>query len=182
MNNDRDDQELDGLIQRALQSKAELAKLDSSAVFNRVASLVATVAAAGLSLVLGYSSLFDSERGGAATFEEQIESLNQMEESAVELIGFVESQRGRLEEAERVVAELREEQETLEPLVSANRQAVEAMFVVQERRQEARVWLERWIGFLFGVAASLVASLLITAGRQLRARWNTGQSPAPTAE
>ena len=57
--------------------------------------------------------------------------------------------------------ELKDEQSKLQPLVSADKEVVEALFSAQEARAKESAKVERWIGFVLGVAASIVASIFL---------------------
>ncbi|MEL6772210.1 MAG: hypothetical protein AAFP18_14200 [Bacteroidota bacterium] len=149
---------------------------------DKVLRVVALLLAASGGLTFGSSvrevqdALFPPEVSTDSSFAAQIGALNEMEANARELIGFTEDQRARLREAEALVAELRREQETLEPVVSANREAVDALFAAQEARAASRVRSERWIGFTLGVLASLVASVIVLA---IQYFWRRRKQPPP---
>ena len=98
-------------------------------------------------------------------YRQQLEQLNQVESNISEFLAFIEEQKVELKDAEETIAALESEQQTLEPIVQSNRDVVEALFQVQEERTKANVWRERGIGFILGTFASLVASLLWSAGQ-----------------
>jgi cadmium resistance protein CadD (predicted permease) len=54
---------------------------------------------------------------------------------------------------------IKDEENKIHPLVEADKRIIDAMFVVQEQRNQAAQAKERWIGFALGVLASLIASL-----------------------
>lgn len=95
----------------------------------------------------------------------QIESLIQMEASLMELQGFVQNQRRTVIEYQNTVAELEKEKQSLEPLVKADKEIIGKLFEIQEKRAKDRVWTERAIGFVSGVLASLLVTLLATFGK-----------------
>jgi hypothetical protein len=66
----------------------------------------------------------------------------------------------KLKESEDMVTSLKNERERLEPVIVADRKAIQAVFDLQDERNRANIWRERWIGFGFGVLASVVASII----------------------
>ena len=100
------------------------------------------------------------ERRQSLTYKIQMDQLDETESNLRELLLFINNQRGKLKQTEDVIESLESERERLEPLVSADRQLVDAIFEVQEERSRSSAARERWIGFGLGVVASLFASLL----------------------
>ena len=93
-------------------------------------------------------------------YARQISSLNQIRGNLQDLIKFVDSQREQLKQSEYMLTSLKNEHDKLKPLVEADRQIVDSLFIAQETRNKEAQNRERWIGFGFGVIASLVASFL----------------------
>ena len=93
-------------------------------------------------------------------YQTQIQKLNQMETNVKQLLAFVDNQKKNLQETEDTIYSLKSEKERLKPLVETDRAVVEALFKAQEERTNANIWRERWIGFGFGVVASLLASFI----------------------
>lgn len=93
-------------------------------------------------------------------YQNQIQQLDQMETNVKQLLAFVDNQKRTLQETEDTISNLKSEKEKLKPLVETDRAVVEAIFKAQEERTNANIWRERWIGFGFGLAASLVASFV----------------------
>jgi hypothetical protein len=106
-------------------------------------------------------------------YSDQIAKLGQAENALRDLASFVENQRKRLEAAELAVGSLRTERARLRPLVEADRRIVEALFAAQEVRNAQSQRRERIVGFGFGVATSLVASILWHVVTLLLARRRT---------
>jgi len=98
-------------------------------------------------------------------FKAQINQLNETEKSLKTLLNFVESQRDKVTQNEQSIKQLETEKQKLEPLVNADREAVEALFKVQEERAKANASQERWIGFGLGILASIIASFIMVIGR-----------------
>lgn len=126
-----------------------------------VTSIVASIISAGIL----YLDKVDKQRREdtrlrSVNYQAQIKQLEQTEVGIRQLLSFIEIQKGNIREAEDAVASLKKEKESLKPLVESDRAVVDAIFRAQEERNQKNVWRERWIGFAFGVAASLVASFI----------------------
>lgn len=102
----------------------------------------------------------ESQRLQNLNYQTQIQQLNQTENNIKQLLQFVETQKTTLRNTEDTIFLLKSEQEKLKPLVESDRSVVDAIFRVQEEKNSAGIWRERWIGFGFGVAASLLASFI----------------------
>lgn len=102
----------------------------------------------------------EAVRQQSLSYEIQITELNKMESSLHVLTDFVQDQKQKLKESEELVAALKTEQARLQPVVEADRRAIQAVFDLQEERNRASVRRERWIGFGLGVLASFVASFI----------------------
>lgn len=103
----------------------------------------------------------ETKRLQSLDYQKQIQQLNEMESNVSQLLAFVNHQKKVLQETEDTIAGLKSEREKLQPLVDTERAAVEALFKAQEERVSANVWRERWIGFAFGLLASLIASFIL---------------------
>lgn len=135
-----------------------------------------------LSGVFAYGALTSDDllglRQKPSTYTEQLDRLNHMEGTLQDLKTFVAQERKNLEQSEKLLDDLRFEHETLQPIVSMDRSAVDALFALQNRRAQEAISWERWIGFAMGVVSSIIASLLITGVRLLlRKRRPTSVSP-----
>lgn len=137
-------------------------------VFNK-APWITSIATGILVALIGggifYADRVDKQKREAIRLENldyqtQIKQLNQTETNIKQLLNFVELQKSNIRESQDVVAALKKEKETLKPIVDADKAAVEALFRAQEDRTRTSIWRERWIGFGFGVIASLVASFI----------------------
>ena len=76
------------------------------------------------------------------------------------MLTFIETQKNSLRETEDTITSLQKEREKLKPIVESDRAIVEAIFRAQEERNHANIWQERWIGFAFGIGASVIASFI----------------------
>jgi len=126
---------------------------------------IATCVFLGSGLFAGYAdSKFRVEEQhrheSLATYSQQLQQLDGVQQNLKDLSEFVSQQRTRLQESEQVVSKLQEEKERIEPLVQADRKVVEAVFQLQELRTAGAASLERWIGFALVIGASLLASFI----------------------
>ena len=90
----------------------------------------------------------------------QLEALDKAKTSIQSLGTFIDQQKKQLQLSQTAIDALKDEEKRLHPLVDADRKVIDAMFAVQEQRNQAAQSRERWIGFGFGVLASLIASVL----------------------
>lgn len=137
-----------------------------------VTSAVTVLAAAcgvAVSLYADYNRGYNQEamRLSSSTYQAQVSQLSETERNIRQLLSFIESQKISLRETEDNISKLKSEQETLQPLVSSNREIVDALFRAQEERTKSGIWTERLIGFGFGIVASLIASFIWFVGQYL---------------
>jgi hypothetical protein len=94
------------------------------------------------------------------TFKSQLTKLEEMKKGLESAKFFIDSQKQSLLKAQNQLTELKTEKEKLKPLVQADRELVDAILKIQAKRTHSNTWYERFIGFGFGIAASLIASFL----------------------
>jgi septal ring factor EnvC (AmiA/AmiB activator) len=95
-----------------------------------------------------------------ANYTQQLQHLDNVQQSLKNLSDFVAQQRTSLEESERVISKLKDEKHRIEPLVQADRKIVEAVFQLQEQRAASSALLNYLFGFASGVISSLVATVI----------------------
>lgn len=119
--------------------------------------------------ILGTGIYFADERDRAKReklrlqdlqYDSQINQLKETEKNIKHLLKFIDFQKTNLRETQDAIEGLKEERKKLKPLVESDKAVVEAVFKAQEERQRKNIWRERWIGFAFGLVASLLASFL----------------------
>jgi hypothetical protein len=93
--------------------------------------------------------------------ETQISQLNEMQKSLKELQNFITLQKGKLQSESAALSDIRKEKEKLEPIVNADRKAIQSIIEFQENKYRGQVWKERAIGFIIGFISSLLASFVI---------------------
>lgn len=116
--------------------------------------------AAVFNLVLVYIFQDQPMHGDSDEYTAVISQIKGIEEQLSELSGFLDRERKRVTDTESTLSKLREEKTKLEPVVSTNRQTVDAILAAHSARQRSNAWKERFIGFGFGILASMLASIV----------------------
>jgi sensor c-di-GMP phosphodiesterase-like protein len=142
---------------------------------NRKATIIFTVVSIVISGIVGltldhYASKAtkkaeEARRQANASYAQQIDNLNNVESSLKNLIEFIEVERQKLQDSEKLVSDLKEQEKLLRPVVEADRKIVESLLEIQNQKAQENLSRERWIGFGLGVISSVVASLLIAGIR-----------------
>ena len=112
-------------------------------------------------LILTYG--FPTQVEGSASANEYltvIEKISAMGKQLSDLNGFLEKERTRVANIEATVRSLNDEKTKLEPVVSTQRETVEAILAAHSERTARQAWKERLLGFALGVVASLIASFV----------------------
>jgi hypothetical protein len=110
------------------------------------------------------------------SYTSQVNELNRVEASLRNLIEFVNSQRVKLKDAEDTLAKMKGEVGSIEPVLSARREEINAIFALQENRTKRILVRERAWGILIGVVATLMASSIIWIAKHLLRRARPGES------
>lgn len=92
--------------------------------------------------------------------KEKVTRINQIQNSLKELDNFLEDQEQSIQNQQITLEKLKKENNQIEPIVEANRAIIDKIFLEQERRGKWDLWIGLGIGFLLGIPASFVASLL----------------------
>jgi hypothetical protein len=91
-------------------------------------------------------------------FNRQAESVAKALVAANELSTYLERQQSEVQERNRIIAGLKEEEGKIRPLVQADRATVSAVLEAEAWQRRREIWLERVFSFLLGVASSWVAT------------------------
>ena len=131
----------------------------------KATSFISIIISIAMAVFINYFSNIEAEKrqqelSKNLTFKTQIEQLDTTEKSLKQLLNFINTQKSNMIITEQSINSLKKEKENLQPLVKADRKTVEAIFSAQEIRAEKNANKEHWIGFGFGVGASLLASIL----------------------
>lgn len=118
-----------------------------------VASLVTYVAGQAV----GFLSPTSSKQSSS---QQQIVELDNVKSSLQKLVAYVESQQLRISESQVVLESLSKEKAQLEPVVQAQRDAIDQLFLLQEQRNQRTKLFDMAAGFILGVGSSLVASVV----------------------
>lgn len=73
---------------------------------------------------------------------------------------FLRQQQSQIADTEAILAKLKDEKKMLEPIILTQRETVEAIMSSHASRLARNVWKERLIGFLLGLLASVIASII----------------------
>ena len=104
--------------------------------------------------------------GASDEYTAVISRIKGIEKELSKLSGFLNRERTRVADTESTLSKLKDERTKLEPIVSANRETVDAILAAHSARQRSNAWRERFIGFSFGILASLIASILYSYFKQ----------------
>ena len=96
----------------------------------------------------------------AAEYTSVIAQIETIGKQLSTLSKFLERERTKVADAEGAIKRLESEKASLDPVVAAQRQTVEAVLGAYARRNAANVWKERAIGFVLGLTASIVAAMI----------------------
>lgn len=128
-----------------------------------VASTVAILLGVCASLIYGIADAESGRKNApdfVATYEAQLDQIDRVASSVKNLQEFLDAERSRIEASQKAISTLRAEEAALRPVIEAERQAIDAIFALQAEKQAQNVWWERSYGFISGVVASLLASLI----------------------
>jgi hypothetical protein len=115
-------------------------------------------------LVVAYQNLVTlpqlNQRIGQASpdLDRQIAELDLARNSLQHLIVFVDGQAARIKGQREELGELAKERSELEPLVRVQREAVDELFAIQQRRNRSTRWVDYAVGFLLGICSSILAA------------------------
>ncbi|MEH0090677.1 hypothetical protein V6261_21705 [Vibrio alginolyticus] len=94
------------------------------------------------------------------SYTEQFDLLKSTEKNLNDLSEFISSKKGEIEATKNLIQELEKKRSELEPIVTANQETVDAIFLQQRKDFEKSIWTERGISFALGILASLIASII----------------------
>lgn len=141
------------------------------------AALSVVIGAFVIVLVVYFNSQATLKREAKLTedlsFSNQIQQLNETENNVKTLLAFIQQQRSQMIDTQASLSELKEEQSKLKPLVSADKEVVEALFSAQYKRAKESAKTEKWIGFGLGVVASMVASIFLMIIKYFLRAWRS---------
>lgn len=103
----------------------------------------------------------DSPKDDFGTYTSAIAEIEGISGRLSELVDFLKAERQRLEESEATLRRLHNEKTQLEPVVLAHRDTVNAILAAYARTNSSRAWKERAVGFVSGLMASFLASLVL---------------------
>jgi len=89
-----------------------------------------------------------------------IANIDDVSRKLSDLALFLSREREKVEASEAMVKRLRTEQTQLEPIVTAQRELVDAILAVHARTTASKAWIQYVLTFMTGVVTSLIASVL----------------------
>lgn len=105
----------------------------------------------------------------------QINNLNTMSDNLKQMISFIDAQKNKMIDEEKLLGDIKQEREKIEPLLVADKKVVDAVFKLQEERQQKSIWFDRAIGFFLGITSSMIASIIINNIRKKKVNINKEQ-------
>jgi hypothetical protein len=118
----------------------------------------------------------------AQSYTEQFELLKNTEKNLNDLAEFISSKKGEIEATKSLIQNLETKKSELEPIVNANQEVVDAIFLQQRRDIERTIWVERGISFCLGILASLIATIIWHfVGRFKKEKSNKSMQPTAKA-
>lgn len=94
------------------------------------------------------------------SYSEQFELLKNTEKNLNDLSLFISNKKSEIEATESLILKLEKRKSELEPIVNANQDVVDAIFLQQRKELEKSIWIERGISFGLGILASLIATVI----------------------
>ncbi len=111
-----------------------------------------------------YITIYFARQSPTEPIEEQysmvIADIENMGKQLTTLADFLKTERTKVEESAAVVKRLQDEKIQLEPVVTAQRETVNAILAAHAKTTASHAWKERAIGFVSGVLTSLLATML----------------------
>jgi low affinity Fe/Cu permease len=93
-------------------------------------------------------------------YTDAIQDIERISGQLSNLVEFLKQERAKVEESEATLSKLQSERRQLEPVVVAQRETVNAILSAHARVSASKIWKERALGFVSGLLASLLASLV----------------------
>jgi hypothetical protein len=110
--------------------------------------------------VLVYAFPDKEEDAAPNEYSRMIDQLSRMGSQLTELSAFLEREGERVTDTENTIKRLRDEKSQLEPIVTTERETVDAILAAYSVRIRSSVWKDRIFGFTLGVLASLIATTI----------------------
>lgn len=98
--------------------------------------------------------------GAQEQYSVVIADIESIGKQLTSLAAFLKSERAKVEESEITLRRLREEKTQLEPVVTTHRETVNAILAAHAKTTASRAWKERALGFIGGILASVLASMI----------------------
>ena len=94
-------------------------------------------------------------------YKNQMNALGNVQMALDDLKIFVANHETKLKTEQDALEHILKQKQTLKPLLSADQEIIDALFTVQAEKMIKQKWIDRAVGFVSGLIASLVAAILI---------------------
>jgi len=95
-----------------------------------------------------------------------LQDIDRLKESLRHLAEFLDSQSVRIKQEQDAITSLAKERSELEPILRSQREVIDEVFRIQEKRTRRLKWLDILIGIVIGVCTSFTASVLFELFRR----------------
>lgn len=116
-----------------------------------------------LSVLIMWTFLYvvqDAPEDEFGDYTAAISNIESISKQLSELSDFLKQERQKIAESEATLYKLKTEKTELEPVVNAQRETVEAILSAHAKATGSRAGKERMLGFVTGLIASLLASIV----------------------
>jgi septal ring factor EnvC (AmiA/AmiB activator) len=101
-------------------------------------------------------------------YERSSQTLEQTRGNLKELLAYIDDQSAQLRSTNKLLVEMQQERDRLQPILNTDINAVNALFRAQEERLQKDRWWETIGSFILGVISSIAASFLWEGFRKWR--------------
>lgn len=140
-----------------------LERKDKEYKTSKITSLIFSAVLATAAMTL---STFAFDHFGAKksndTIEQKITELEDIGTSLDQLKRFMDEQKDIIINQEKTIQKLQSKNKELEPIVNSNQETVDAIMAEAERSAKKSIWKERFIGLIFGIIGSLIATYILS--------------------
>ena len=124
---------------------------------------ILAILASGITTVLIVFSqkISKKKKNEINVINEKIQTLDLMSNNLKEMIVFLNNQKKKITEEQLLLEDIKQQRKAIEPLLSTEKQVVEALLKAQIRYGRKNIWIDRAIAFFFGIASSMIAAILL---------------------
>jgi septal ring factor EnvC (AmiA/AmiB activator) len=104
------------------------------------------------------------------SYENQIKKLNSIQRNIANLADFVAEQKRQLEEYQKQAYDLQTKYKELKPVFEAEEKTIQTILQAEWERRKQDIWINRGYSFAAGIAASLIAALILYSIKYIRTK------------